>query len=136
MSQWAFSQKDAQSVKADILEALKAVEAKWGVKASFPNRGTITHTGFEIKVAVNKADTATGEDLGVKKAFDRAAFFYGLKPEHRGVEFSWGGKRWRLDSINTRAPRWPFNVTELKTGVGKRLPVEAAEIIKNVKIPA
>lgn len=130
MSQWAFSQTECQTLKLDIIAALAAVEAKHGVKVSFPNRGTITHSGFEIKIALNKTDGDTGEDLGAKRDFDRQCGFFDLRPEDRDTEFTYSGRKLRLVSINSRAHRWPLNCEAVGGGRGCRLPSEAAAIIR------
>ncbi len=130
MSQWAFSQTQCQTLKQDILAALAVVEAKHGVKVSFPNRGTITHSGFEIKIACNKTDGDTGEDLGAKRDFERSCIYYNLRPEDRGAVFSYAGKRFKLERINTRSSRYPLECSNVNGGVGSRLPAEAAAIIR------
>jgi hypothetical protein len=115
MSRGAFTQEQCRTLKADITAALAAVEAKHGVKLSFPNRGMISDTGYEIKIALNRA-TATGDDAGAKRGFDLFADSYGLRPTDMNTEFVVRGETFKLVKLNTRRRAFPLECIKVATG--------------------
>lgn len=129
MSKWALSQNEARTLMDDIKDALEPVAKKHGLAFKFGNRGTITLTGFEAKIAMNKV-TADGEDAEEVATFKRNAIFYNLRPEDQGTEFTYSGRKLKLVRINPRAKRWPFECESLDGDRGVRLPREAADIIR------
>lgn len=129
MTKWAFSQAEAGNLKKDIEAALKEVADKHGLTFAWGNRGTISTTGFGVKVELNKT-TADGQDATAIEEFNRAAWRYDLRPEDYGTEFSYAGRKLKLVRINTRARAWPFECEGVGGTKGARLPPEAADIIK------
>lgn len=58
-----------------------------------------------------------GADLAREKfARDLTAISTTITADHFGAEFVSMGQKFRLDGVNTRAPKFPFSGTEIATG--------------------
>lgn len=99
------------------LAALEKVAEEYGLTVEY-NGGSFDSESFKPKFAFKSGDAD-------RLAFERTAWMYGLEKEDYGREFNdiYGAsdRRYRVIGINTRAPRMPILVQDVRTGKRYRL---------------
>jgi len=101
--------------RQDFKDAMRALEAKHGVKASI---GSITYhpdgTNFTSRLTVTN-ETVNGKDVAQIK-FDSTCNRYGFEPSDYNREFTVRGQRLKLVGFNSKAPKNPCKIEDVATG--------------------
>jgi hypothetical protein len=133
-----------RDITADVMDALKAVETRHGIKFS-GNGGKYSNAGtgeIKLKLAAVMAAGPSGEvtvalDPNTKWMMDH----HGLTDEHVrwptvGRQCGYAGA-WKITGYNSRAPKYPWCVTERNSGKTFRLPDGLAKTLfgKTTRIP-
>lgn len=112
-------------IAAEADKALQAVAEQFGLNFT-PGSFRFDPTGGTLKGTFTFALESAGAD-----GFARdLSYLYGttVTAEDFGAEFTSGGKKFRLDGINLRAPKFPFQATEIATGKKFKFPQRNIEI--------
>lgn len=111
--------------RADVKEALKSVEEKYGVEIECGNI-TYSEDRFDLKIKAVKA----GVDIR-KIEFERLCYRHGLKPEDYGREFIYEGNTYKITGINKNAKTYPI-ITKKEGSADNTETVFTASSIKEV----
>lgn len=119
-----------RDITADVMDALKAVETRHGIKftgngGKYSNAGT-GEVRLKLAALLDASSGAVALDQNTKWMMDR----YGLVEEHVrwptiGRQCGYAGA-WKITGYNTRAPKYPWSVTERDSGKTFRLPQSLA----------
>lgn len=130
----SFTREKLRLVTADIMAALKDVEARHGIKITQDRGGFDNGSTGDLKLKFALVNTANGTaelDANTKWALKQ----YGLTDEL----VHWPGKvgRWRISGYNSRAHRYPFSITPEfpHQGRGWRVPLSTVQAYFKVRTP-
>lgn len=121
-----FDKNNLNTLRKDIAEALKQVEAKHNIAFKL---GNIRFSSKQMKLALESfvvGDATDGAPANADKAsFEANAHKVGLKKEDWGKQLNIGGERMTLVGIKPANHRMPFIVENAK---GKRYKVRAEQL--------
>lgn len=107
-------------ITADLMEALKSVEDKYGVKFAYKG------ARFESTTATFKIDGAILNSDGVaeskeRKEFNTYSFMFNLPKEMLDKEVNYSGERYVVTGLNTRSQKYPVTAKRVSDGKGFKL---------------
>lgn len=106
----------ARKLGAEVEAALSAVAEKYGLTVEV--RGSsFTNSEYKPKVTLK----IEGAD---KASFERYAELYGLNADDFGAVLTLRGEQFRVEGINTRAPKYAIRIARVKDGKGFKAPTE------------
>lgn len=108
---------DFQGFRKELQEATKALEEKYGVKFDFVTTpGRYTDNQFTSKYTCTSAKV-NGQTFNVNEdTFKREAHWYDLDPKLLHKEFTYKGKRYRIDGMLPRRRKNNILIKSLSDG--------------------
>lgn len=110
-----FTPSICKQIDNDVVDALKSVEAKWGIKFNVGG-GTYSDDTFTTKLKIALA----GVDVA-KKEWDRYCYRFGLKPEDYGSMFESRGTTFKVVGLKPKSRRYPI-IGENDNGMRYKFP--------------
>lgn len=94
-----------KELRPQIESALKDLSERTGLKFVV-GKGVYEGSGMKgsLNVEIELAQTADGKSVA-QAEFEQSAFLFGLTPEDFGVEFGYGGKRYKVAGLNLNAKK-------------------------------
>ena len=117
---------DRASVKllaSAVEKALQQVADEFGVTYTYKGGTFDPSTGtFAPKSEFSLPDSG-------RRAFERDAILFGLRPEHFGATFVSNGREFRVTGLNARAPKYPIKATCVLDGKPYKFPASVVDRI-------
>jgi hypothetical protein len=128
-----FETRHHDAIRQDVESALASVAQKHGIKIG-TGKLHYMRDGSSITIEVELA-TIGQDGAALTKSvtdFKHSCSRYGLKPEHLGAIFTYGGERYRLDGMaGGRSYKYVFAVTRVRDGKRYRLPANATRELQD-----
>jgi len=120
-----FNKSNVRQFRADITDALKAVEKQHGVSFSIGNI-RFTDNDFRTKLECFSVTDNSGNSVDAAKvAFEQKAFRVGVKKSAYGQTFKQGNRTFKIVGINTRAKVYPIQAESVNRGTRYKFPLSA-----------
>ncbi len=116
-----FGKAKLKDIRADIAEALKAVEDKYNMNLEV---GRITYDSTSFRASL-KANVGNAED-GAKAEFEKYALRFGMEPSDFGKSFIMADDTFEITAIKPRARKYP--VVAINKTNGKSYKFAASQV--------
>jgi hypothetical protein len=127
-----FDRPTCKLVRDEVLEALKAVEAKLGVKIDYGS-GNFDDTTFNMKLKLTAGGEQGAQDAE-RAEFNRYCIFYDLEPQDYGVIFQdFRGRKFKLLGFLPKGRDNVFLVEDIITKRKFRMSRSYANVIRQAR---